>query len=108
MTQPNPLSASSSLFKLEYPQSVGVYDTYADAQKAVDQLAEGDFPVNNLAIVGTADRDRMHAAGQAIEPVGGKGVHRPMSMSNRPSTSAAVASTSPARSATKICSPPTI
>lgn len=53
MTQPNPLSASSSLFKLEYPQSVGVYDTYADAQKAVDQLAEGDFPVNNLAIVGT-------------------------------------------------------
>ena len=53
MTQPNALSASSSLFKLEYPQSLGVYDSYSDAQKAVDQLADADFPVNNLAIVGT-------------------------------------------------------
>lgn len=53
MTQPNSLDAGSSLFKLEYPQSVGVYDSYADAQKAVDQLADSDFPVKNLAIVGT-------------------------------------------------------
>lgn len=53
MTQPNALSASSSLFKLEYPQTLGVYDSYSDAQKAVDQLADADFPVSNLAIVGT-------------------------------------------------------
>ena len=53
MTQPNPIEGNQSLFKLEYPQSVGVFDTYAEAQKAVDHLADNDFPVKNLAIVGT-------------------------------------------------------
>jgi len=53
MTQQNPIVANQSLFKLEYPQSVGVFDTYADAQKAVDLLADQHFPVANLAIVGT-------------------------------------------------------
>lgn len=53
MTQPNSFGAGSSLFKLEYPHSVGVFDSYADAQKAVDQLADSNFPVKNLAIVGT-------------------------------------------------------
>ncbi|HEX2360982.1 MAG TPA: general stress protein [Jiangellaceae bacterium] len=33
--------------------SVGTYDTYADAQKAVDHLADQKFPVENMAIVGT-------------------------------------------------------
>ena len=33
--------------------SVGTYDSYADAQKAVDHLADEKFPVENLAIVGT-------------------------------------------------------
>ncbi|HET6685033.1 MAG TPA: general stress protein [Jiangellaceae bacterium] len=33
--------------------SVGTYDTYADAQRAVDHLADEKFPVENLAIVGT-------------------------------------------------------
>ena len=33
--------------------SVGTYDTYADAQRAVDHLADQKFPVENLAIVGT-------------------------------------------------------
>ncbi|WP_432559064.1 general stress protein [Granulicoccus sp. GXG6511] len=40
-------------FELEYPHSVGVYDQYEDAQKAVDFLADQKFPVENLAIVGT-------------------------------------------------------
>lgn len=53
MTQPNYLASNSSLFKLEYPQSVGLYDTYPEAQKAVDFLADQNFPVANLAIVGT-------------------------------------------------------
>ena len=53
MTQQNPLTPDSSLFKLEYPQSVGVYDSYAEAQRAVDVLADQSFPVNNLVIVGT-------------------------------------------------------
>ncbi len=42
-----------SLFELKFPQSVGVYSSYADAQKAVDFLADEKFAVQNLAIVGT-------------------------------------------------------
>ena len=48
---PNP--AFSRLFELEYPQSIGVFGTYDEAQKAVDHLADQEFPVNNIAIVGT-------------------------------------------------------
>jgi hypothetical protein len=43
----------SSIFELKFPQSVGIYQTYADAQKAVDYLADQKFEVQNLAIVGT-------------------------------------------------------
>ena len=43
----------SSLFELQFPQSVGIFNTYADAQKAVDYLADQKFEVQNLAIVGT-------------------------------------------------------
>ncbi|MGO1972381.1 MAG: general stress protein [Propionibacteriaceae bacterium] len=42
-----------SIFELEFPQSVGIYNSYADAQKAVDFLADEKFEVQNLAIVGT-------------------------------------------------------
>jgi len=42
-----------SVFELQFPQSVGIYDSYADAQKAVDFLADSKFEVQNLAIVGT-------------------------------------------------------
>jgi len=48
-----PQRQPSSLFELEFPQSVGIYGTYADAQKAVDWLADEKFEVQNLAIVGT-------------------------------------------------------
>lgn len=51
--QASPLGLANPLFKLEYPQSIGVYTSYADAQRAVDSLADRDFPVANLAIVGT-------------------------------------------------------
>lgn len=51
--QQSPIAANQALFKLEYPQSLGVFDTYADAQKAVDFLADQHFPVANIAIVGT-------------------------------------------------------
>ncbi|GAB3623535.1 hypothetical protein GCM10027418_16180 [Mariniluteicoccus endophyticus] len=40
-------------FELDFPQSVGMFDKYADAQAAVDYLADQKFPVENLAIVGT-------------------------------------------------------
>jgi len=38
---------------LEFPQSLGVYDKYPDAQKAVDFLSDHEFPVENCMIVGT-------------------------------------------------------
>lgn len=56
MTQQAPMGGSpamSKLFELEYPQSIGVYGSYADAQKVVDYLADQHFPVANIAIVGT-------------------------------------------------------
>jgi Heat induced stress protein YflT domain len=43
----------SALFELQFPQSVGLYESYADAQKAVDYLSDEKFPVENMAIVGT-------------------------------------------------------
>jgi hypothetical protein len=43
----------SSPLKLEYPQSLAVYDEYAAAQKAVDFLADQKFPVEHCMIVGT-------------------------------------------------------
>ena len=43
----------SSIFELDFPQSVGIYSSYADAQKAVDYLSDEKFEVQNLAIVGT-------------------------------------------------------
>jgi hypothetical protein len=42
-----------SALTLEYPMSLGVYDQYADAQKAVDHLSDNEFPVQNCLIVGT-------------------------------------------------------
>jgi hypothetical protein len=38
---------------LEWPQSLGVYEQYADAQKAVDFLSDHQFAVENCMIVGT-------------------------------------------------------
>lgn len=40
-------------FKLNFPQSLGEFKEYEDAQKAVDYLAANEFPVENLMIVGT-------------------------------------------------------
>lgn len=39
--------------KLEFPQSLAVYDDYAAAQKTVDFLSDREFPVQHLMIVGT-------------------------------------------------------
>lgn len=39
--------------QLDYPWSLGVYDQYEDAQKAVDYLSDQEFPVENCMIVGT-------------------------------------------------------
>ena len=38
---------------LEYPLSLGTFEKYAEAQKAVDTLSDKEFPVENCLIVGT-------------------------------------------------------
>ena len=48
-----PRPQAGSLFELQFPQSVGIYNSYAEAQKAVDFLSDQKFAVQNLAIVGT-------------------------------------------------------
>ena len=42
-----------SALHLDFPQSLAVYPTYAEAQKAVDHLSDKEFPVENCMIVGT-------------------------------------------------------
>ncbi len=42
-----------SPLRLEFPQSLAVYDDYASAQRAVDFLADQKFPVEQCMIVGT-------------------------------------------------------
>ncbi len=44
---------ATSPLKLEFPQSLAVYDDYAAAQKAVDFLSDNKFPVEQCMIVGT-------------------------------------------------------
>ncbi len=39
-------------FELDYPQLVGQYKNYEEAQAAVDFLSDNEFPVENLLIVG--------------------------------------------------------
>ncbi len=48
----NPPGSRDAL-SLKRPMSVAIYDEYADAAHAVDYLADRQFPVENLAIVGT-------------------------------------------------------
>lgn len=38
---------------LDYPRSLGVFDDYNGAQRAVDYLSDHEFPVQNCMIVGT-------------------------------------------------------
>jgi hypothetical protein len=47
------LRALRSGLTLDFPQSLGVFDDYAAAQKAVDHLSDHEFPVENCLIVGT-------------------------------------------------------
>lgn len=48
-----PGTAPSDGLALEFPQSLGVYDDYASAQRTVDHLSDRGFPVENCLIVGT-------------------------------------------------------
>lgn len=49
----SPGRATTSPLRLEFPQSLAVYDDYAAAQRAVDYLSDQRFPVQHCMIVGT-------------------------------------------------------
>ncbi|MGL4745199.1 MAG: general stress protein [Dermatophilaceae bacterium] len=53
MTSPSLRPGLRAGLSLQYPMSLGVHDTYADAQKAVDYLSDHGFPVQDVLIVGT-------------------------------------------------------
>lgn len=47
------MQAASLVMPLKYPMSVATFPSYGEAQRAVDHLADNDFPVQDLCIVGT-------------------------------------------------------
>jgi hypothetical protein len=53
MSTPQSMRTPRAGLTLEFPMSLGVYDRYDDAQKAVDFLSDNEFPVENCMIVGT-------------------------------------------------------
>ncbi|MDO5502447.1 MAG: hypothetical protein Q4G67_04655 [Actinomycetia bacterium] len=53
-----------SRLTLEYPMSLGVYESYDEAQKAVDYLSDHEFPVENVLIVGTDLRQYERVTGR--------------------------------------------
>ena len=53
MSGPQNPRVPTSALSLEFPMSLGVYDTYEQAQEAVDFLSDHEFPVQNCLIVGT-------------------------------------------------------
>ncbi len=53
MSNSTGMSGNRAALSLQFPQSLGVYDDYADAQRAVDHLSDNGFPVENCMIVGT-------------------------------------------------------
>ena len=53
MTNPAASPRLRAGLTLEFPQSLGVHDEYAEAQRAVDFLSDNEFPVENCLIVGT-------------------------------------------------------
>ena len=58
----------AEIFELKYPQSLGVYDDYADAQAAVDYLSDNEFPVQNVLIVGTDLKQVERVTGRLTTP----------------------------------------
>ncbi len=53
-----------SALDLQYPMPLGVYEDYAEAQRIVGYLAEREFPVQNVAIVGTELRSVERVTGR--------------------------------------------
>ena len=64
MSSPSNMRRPRTGMTLDFPQSLGVYDEYAAAQKAVDFLSDHEFPVENCMIVGTELRQVERVTGR--------------------------------------------
>lgn len=53
MTTPHPSPLGTQMFRLQFPRSLGTFDSYDEVQTLVDALSDGQFPVENTMIVGT-------------------------------------------------------
>ena len=53
MSMPAGRAPQQSPLKLQFPQSLAVYDDYEAAQRTVDFLSDSKFPVEQCMIVGT-------------------------------------------------------
>ncbi len=53
MAGTTPRRGGRPVLALDFPQSLGIFDQYDDAQRAVDYLSDHQFPVENCMIVGT-------------------------------------------------------
>ncbi|MEO6205909.1 MAG: general stress protein [Mycobacteriales bacterium] len=60
----SPSAVPHRTLDLDYPRSLGVYDDYPQAQRAVDFLSDNEFAVSNLAIVGTELRSVERVTGR--------------------------------------------
>ena len=58
----------ADIFSLEFPQSLGTFDDYATAQKAVDHLSDAEFPVEKILIVGTDLKQVERVTGRLTTP----------------------------------------
>lgn len=53
VTSPAAANRPGPVLALEYPMSLGVHDSYEEAQAVVDYLSDQEFPVDQCMIVGT-------------------------------------------------------
>jgi hypothetical protein len=60
----NTTATSRTTLDLEYPLSLGSFSDYDQAQYVVDYLSEHDFPVQNVAIIGTGLRSIERVTGR--------------------------------------------
>ncbi|WP_067781627.1 general stress protein [Actinomyces vulturis] len=65
---PTPNTAPSILLRATQGHEVASFSTYAQAQEAVDMLADSGFPVQALTIVGTDLRQVEHITGRMTWP----------------------------------------
>lgn len=63
-TQPRGMGGPFAAMTLDYPMSIGMFDKYGDAQRAVDTLSDQGFPVQNCLIVGTQLRQLERVTGR--------------------------------------------